>query len=214
MPTKLRQLRGWRRRTSMGIAVAVAVSLAMPLVGGLDATPAAAVPLDPTQIYIEDFENNTAAQVISLTGYVGSDGTTYSAAGPWLNRSDCNNLILRYEGPTWAPGDCGNNAGVRHNVQRLADVLGQVDAGVVGGATTTNPVDGSTADTRNNHAASAYTYQLEMAPNLAVFESSELPERLGAGRFYTSSIDIAELSCEYAGGRNNSRLDFENHCGR
>ena len=161
-----------------------------------------------TTIFEERFEHGTGAQVVTLADYVGAEGTTYTASAPWLNYDDCNNLILRYESPTWQQSYCNNNDGVRRNVQRLSDVLGQVETGVVGSTNKNTPVDGSTPQTRMNHAASAYTHLIDMAPNLAVFESAVLPARLQAGHFYTTSIDVAELSCEYAGGQNNSKLDF------
>lgn len=179
-------------------------------VSGTDGAVASpGVPADPIDFFFEDFEYGMGANTVPLTEYSSADGVTYSGDAQWQNVTDCNNLILRYESPVWSPGDCGNVTVVRNNVQRLADVLGQVGSGISGGNSAGSPVNGSTTSTRSNHAVAAYTYVVNMPNNLVVLESTDLDQPLQSGHFYTSSIDVAEVSCEYLNGNNNSRLDFD-----
>lgn len=170
--------------------------------------------LAQTTAYSEGFENGTAAATVGLANYSNSPHTPYTASVWWLNYPQCNGVVVRYTTPAFATGHCdgftaNSNNSARNNVRRLADVLGQVAAGVVGGTTDTSPVNGSTATTRTNHALTAWTIQGAGASGQTTqFETSTLPLDTSIGRYYTARVDVAEASCTYAGGVNTSSLNF------
>lgn len=193
-------------------AILVSVLCAIAGVVGLEtasAPPASAapgspgVPQAPTVVTLEDFENNPQPGVIGLTSYVGARGQTYTAERPWLSQSDCNGTILTYsQNPTQCVGNANNQAS--NNIRRLADVLGQVGAGVVGG-TDAAPVNRSTAETRQNHALSEFTLGIDPAAGSVEFRSNGPIYTTDESHFYTFSVDVAELSCYF----DHSLLDFE-----
>ncbi|WP_162622954.1 DUF7927 domain-containing protein [Microbacterium suaedae] len=152
--------------------------------------------------------------VTSLGDYVGVAGQTHTADEFWLRAGQCNGVLLQYEAAEWPAGYC--DAGIlpedipnmQNNMRRLADVLGQVGAGVAGGTTQASAVNGSNETTRSNHVVGAFTSN-ELGPDDAIqFQTSPLELPVSGTRFYTASVDVAELSCDYLGGANNSRLAF------
>ncbi|WP_431075339.1 DUF7507 domain-containing protein [Microbacterium phyllosphaerae] len=177
---------------------------------GTPGTPSA-----PTATLHETFDVGQGATSTRLVDYVGVAGQTHTAAPFWLREDQCNGVLLRYEGtvfPAVSPegGFCvdGNITNVRNNVRRMADVLGQVGAGVVGSTSTASPANGSTAATRANTAVAAYTASAAGAASQIQFQTSPLALTPAGTRFYTASVDVAEVSCTYQGGVNNSRLRF------
>ncbi|WP_067197675.1 DUF7927 domain-containing protein [Microbacterium sp. XT11] len=186
----------------------------------LGAEPAAAVPGnpgtpgDPTEVFSEGFEVGLGPTAVRLADYVGESGQTHTADPFWLREDQCNGVILQYANtvfPGASPegGFCvdGNQTNVRNNVRRLADVLGQLDAGVPGGSTG-SPANGSTSATRANHAVTAFTSDVNGPDGAVQFQTSPLNIAAQGTRFYAASVDVAELSCTFAGGENNSRLRF------
>ena len=162
---------------------------------------AAAQSLPEDVKYAEDFENGTGEMSVRLGNYSHSPYTPYSADPYWQNYGNCNGVIVRYASTNassgFSAGDCANPSGTwndalsgaasRNNVRRLADALGQVDAGVAASSPTT----------RRNHALTAWTTFTDGAADQKQFETS--PVNLGGGmRFYTARVDIAEASCDYS----------------
>lgn len=187
--------------------VAIAPAAAAP---GSPGTPSA-----PVEVFRETFEVGQGATATRLADYVGVAGQTHTADPFWLREDQCNGVLLQYEAtvfPAASPegGFCvdGDQANTRNNSRRLADVIGQVDAGVTGSTSTATPVNGSTATTRTNTAVSAFTSN-QNGPNGAVqLQTSPLDLGLSGSRFYSVSVDVAEVSCTRASGANNSRLRF------
>lgn len=189
--------------TTLGVISASAPASAFPGSPG--------IPSDATVVTLENFENGTAATSVRLNAYTGIAGATYTADPYWLDSANCNGVIVRYDSPVWGVNDCSNLDSVasRQNVRRLADVLGQVAAGVVGGSTPTTPVNGSTAATRSNHAVAEWTTSYPGPNNSVEFRTQTGLNVPATGpRFYSVSVDVAETSCGYLGGVNNSKLEF------
>lgn len=197
-----------------GYAARIACWLGFALVATLH--PASA--LAQTTVYREGFENGTGAAVVRLPNYTAAipfGGSPYTADAWWLNFGECNGLLVRYEGATvgTAPAfgtDCPNGAAAQNNVRRMADVLGQVNAGIVGSTNVAAPVNGSTTTTRNNHALTAWTAGNGSTAfdNQRQFETSPITLPISGNRYFTTRVDIAEVSCDASGGVNNSRLRF------
>ncbi|MBW1639964.1 tandem-95 repeat protein [Microbacterium resistens] len=207
------------------IAIAGTVLLA---VGGLALTPQLAlaapgspgVPSDPYVIGHEDFENGTGATATRIADYVNAGGAGYSTDEFWGRQSQCNGVILQYENTQFPSGFCqgfsdrNRDRVTQVNVRRLADVLGQVGAGVQGSQDRNTPVNGSTAETRQNSAVAEWTFWENGNPNETVLLSDPFTLPVAQGqRYYTISIDVAEVSCDYLSGQNNSRLDAFLHYG-
>lgn len=198
--------KGGRARIACWLGFALAATL----------NPASA--LAQTTVYREGFENGTGAAVVRLPNYTAAipfGGSPYTADAWWLNYGECNGLLVRYEGavvdaaPTFGT-DCPNGAAAQNNVRRMADVLGQVNAGVVGSTNVATPVNGSTTTTRNNHALTAWTSSNGSTAfdNQRQFETSPITLPISGNRYFTTRVDIAEVSCDAGGGVNNSRLRF------
>jgi len=177
--------------------------------------PVAAAPVAATVVWQEGFETGTGNAPSQLGSYRSS---SYSADPFWLNYADCNGVVVNYvatypSNNTYCvlPNDRTTQArDSRFKVSRMADVLGQVAAGAVGGSTDTTPVNASSATTRTNHAVTAMTSTAASSSvDLTVFESQSAIGLSQAG-YYVASIDVAEDSCSArpGGANNNSRLDY------
>lgn len=209
---------GTPRRRTLGGALLVPVLLVSGLVAtsvvGEDGSPAIAAPGNPgvpgpvTEVWHEGLENNTAGAASSLRDYVGESGERYTADPYWLRQDQCNGVVVRYAGATFPSGFCTTGNGAQNNVRRLADVLGQVEAGMVGSANPGAPFNGSTEATRANHAITAWTGSVAGANNGITFQTPAFDLTGRGARFYTASVNVAEVSCTYQQGVNNSRLNF------
>lgn len=186
---------------------------------------------DPVQVFAENFENgwgSTPTKTKKLESYVGSNGTTYTPTSGtrWGDITQCNGVVLSYNSSsisdfTPAGGNqvaCNlrergrqvqDTSGQAANVRRMADVLGQlyVTSGGSGSGTKSSPWNRSNSATKSNHAVTAFTYDAETRGS-QIFESNVLPSTSTTPRFYTASIDVAELSCDYNNRSANSRLRF------
>ncbi|AJR18835.1 DUF7507 domain-containing protein [Pimelobacter simplex] len=189
--------------TAAPLAMAPASSVLAAAAPGNPGVPAA-----PVQVFHEDFENGVGATASRLPGYTGAQGQTYTGAAFWTDQGQCNGVILQYASTTFPSGFCTTGNSAQPNVRRIADVLGQVEAGVVGSTSTATPVNGSTAATQRNHAVTAWTGNVNGADNQIVAQSSPFRLTPNGKRFYTTSVNVAEVSCTYLNGANNSRLDF------
>ncbi|WP_418064474.1 hypothetical protein [Pimelobacter simplex] len=208
-----RRRTGWHGAVALvllaGLAGAAAPLATAPASSVLAAAPGdPGVPAAPVQVFHEDFENGVGATAGRLPGYTGAQGQTYTGAAFWTDQGQCNGVILQYASTTFPSGYCTTGNSAQPNVRRIADVLGQVEAGVVGSTSTATPVNGSTAATQRNHAVTAWTGNVAGAANQIVAESAPFAVTPNGKRFYTTSVNVAEVSCTYLNGANNSRLDF------
>lgn len=164
---------------------------------------AAGVPEAPAQVWLEDFETGTTPAALGTYA-----SNRYTAAAFWLNNASCNGMLVNFT-TTFTTAYCGTTDSVaRNQARRLADVLGQLRLGVVGGTTTA--VNGSTtgaSGSQANRAVVDLTAVNSTTANQTVIESVA-PVGISAvgDRYYAASIDIAEDTCSVALATN-SRLN-------
>ena len=213
-----RQRGGGQRRWIASTLSVMLVASSLVVVGAATAASAVGpvvleaghpgVPSDPTEVFVETFENGTAGVAEGLEAYPGTNGVTYTAEYPWLEQTDCNGTILSYSVSLSPCPNGSNQAYPRDNTRRLADVLGQIVAGVPGG-TDAAPANGSDATTQANRALTAFTNTINPAANsIALRSVSAGMVALPVSRYLTFSVDVAELSCTFLNGQNVSRLNF------
>lgn len=201
--------------------VATTPAYAAPSVAEATAQPAALVSMAagvaeaPVEVWSEGFEQGQSNTPTPLGTYA-TVGTTprYSADAFWLNYADCNGVVVNYNATFPGSGYCSNGgttgaAASKYKVRRMADVLGQVQAGATGGATDTTPVNASSDASKNNHAVTAMTTSANSTTGNRKMLESTAPLALSStpttSRYYTMSIEVAEDSCTAA---NNSRLNL------
>lgn len=170
------------------------------------------VPGFPNQVFHETFEVGQGVNATKLANYVGVNGQTHTADPFWLRYDQCNGVLMRYEMPHITGEYCEvggrDTREARNNTRRLADVLGQLEAGVVGSTNSATPVNASNATTKLNHAVTAFTHTVNGPNNAVMIKTSPLNIAADETRFYVASVDVAELSCTHMGGANNSALRF------
>lgn len=172
---------------------------------------AAGVPAAPVLLFNETFENGTGADPVDVDAYTGTGGTTYTGDPYFVDQANCNGVLVQYSNTNFPlTGVCTqpNIADSRSNIRRFADVLGQFNAGVVGG-TDASPANGSTAATQANHAVAEWTTRNAAAAGADIeLQSTVLNLPATSSRYVTMSLDVVEASCTYLAGANNSKLDF------
>jgi hypothetical protein len=181
--------------------------LAGPSIGLFAANVAEA----PVQVWAEGFDA-TGNDLLRL-GTFG--GNAYTADTFWLDYANCNGVIVNYNTTNFSTAECTstnaqNQLNARLNVRRMADVLGQVNAGVAGSSSATAPVNGSTDATRSNRAVGEWT-----SAGTGATGANRVAERLTAlglsataARYYISSIDVVEASCTTATSRSQITLSL------
>lgn len=157
---------------------------------------AAGVPEQPADVWIETFEQglNTTTPS-SITAYAGG---RYTSTG-WATGTNCTGVLVNYTAgypnAQFCPSQgLGQTTISAREVRRLADVLGQVAAGVVGSTAANTPVAGSTTTTRTNHALVALPYAT--AGGTVVAQSAAgIGVSAGGSRYYTLRFDAAGAPC-------------------
>lgn len=170
---------------------------------------ATGIPEAPRQVWSETFEQNLANVATGLPAYASG---RYTASSGWVNGTSCTGVLVNYLATYPNAAFCPSQGTVAtpttvsaREVRRLADVLGQVAAGVVGGSAANSPANGSTASgTRTNHALVAY-------PNAAVTGGTTVLQSVNPlgvtapdRRFYQVRMNAAGAVC----GTNNASLQL------
>lgn len=205
-------------RPAPAVAPAAPVAVRDTAPGGIRPL-AAGIPEAPVVVWSESFDDVAGTAPLALSQYPAPATFRYTASTFWGNAAACNGVLLRYDSSfagTTALCDADTatvDALTQRQARRLADVLGQVNAGVTGGTADNAPVNGSTATTRGNRA----TAELSMTGSATSAQTVVLEARAGAApspapttnRYYAVSLDVAEDSCPLrpGGANNNSRLD-------
>ena len=171
---------------------------------------AAGVPEAPVEVWAERFAEVGGSALVRLPDYASG---AYTADTFWLDYADCNGVLVTYNtalaaGATECTStNATNQQNARVNIRRMADVLGQVDAGVTGG-TSAAPANGSTAATRSNRALAEWT-----SSGTGAAGGTRMLDRVTgtgvanpAGGYFTASIDIVEASCTTASARSQIAL--------
>ncbi len=163
----------------MGI-IGVTVLSALSLVGvgssaqALPGTPG--TPQSGSVVYSEDFENGVTSPTY-LEDYVGADGTRYTADASWRDHTQCNGNITSFASSA-EPQCLAASASGEGRTRQLAWALGA----------------GDTA----NHSVSAWTSQQTLTmnpPNAVEFATVDPIALTSAGRYLTTSVDLAAVSC-------------------
>lgn len=163
---------------------------------------AAGVPETPAEMWTETFELGLGPTLPSaLTAYASG---RYTASPGWSTPSTCTGVLVNYTA-AYYPTETSScprqllNGGLvstlpAREVRRLADVLGQVAAGVAGSSSATAPIVGSTDATRTNHALVGYP---ATAPGgTTVLESTAALGIAASGsRYYTLRLNAAAAGC-------------------
>lgn len=158
---------------------------------------AAGVPADPAEVWIETFEQGLSTTTPSgITAYAGG---RYTASSGWSAGTSCTGMLVNYTATYPNAQFCptqnsGTNTSAAREVRRLADVLGQVNAGAAGSTSATAPASASSAATRANHALTARPYATVSGTTVAQ-SASPLGVTADAARYYTLRFDAAGAPC-------------------
>ncbi|TLM83221.1 hypothetical protein [Pseudarthrobacter sp. NamE5] len=170
---------------------------------------AAGVAEAPRQVWTEAFEQGLTNTASGLSAYSGG---RYTASTGWRNGTSCTGVLVNYAAPYPNPAFCptqqvggvGQSSLAAREVRRMADVLGQVSAGVTGSTSATSPANGSTSGTQTNHALVSLPYAT-VAGGTTVLQSTG-----GAGvsapdsRYYMLGMNAVGAQC----GTNNASLSL------
>ncbi|WP_314140007.1 hypothetical protein [uncultured Plantibacter sp.] len=133
-------------------------------------------PQSGSVVYSEDFENGVTSPTY-LEDYVGADGTRYTADASWRDHTQCNGNITSFASSA-EPQCLAASASGEGRTRQLAWALGA----------------GDTA----NHSVSAWTSQQTLTmnpPNAVEFATVDPIALTSAGRYLTTSVDLAAVSC-------------------
>ncbi|HKP06134.1 MAG TPA: hypothetical protein VJU58_02675, partial [Microbacterium sp.] len=165
---------------------------------------AAGVPEAGTPVWTETFEQGLSATTPSgITAYAGS---RFTANAAWATGTNCTGVLVNYTASYPNSAFCpsepiligigGSSTLGAREVRRLADVLGQVGAGVTGSTSSTGPVAATTAATQANHALTAAPYATLASGNSLVLRSaSAIGVTAPTSRYYAIRADVAGDEC-------------------
>ncbi|AZS35839.1 hypothetical protein CVS47_00437 [Microbacterium lemovicicum] len=170
---------------------------------------AAGVPDDPVEVWTETFEQGLNTTTPSgLAGYAGS---RYTWSTGWASGANCTGVLVNYSAPVANSAFCpyvtiiggvgGNNTSGPRETRRMADVLGQVAAGVAPG-TSGAPAVGSTNTTRGNHALTNAPSATIAGGSTVLQSAAGITVSAPSSRYYTMRLDAVGDEC----GTNNANL--------
>ncbi|WP_422391317.1 prealbumin-like fold domain-containing protein [Arthrobacter sp. N1] len=156
---------------------------------------AAGVPESPRPAWIDTFEQGLTNAPSGITAYAAN---RYTISSGWATGTNCTGILLNYVAPypntAFCPSQTTGGSSAAREARRIADVLGQVQAGVPGGSATA-AANGSTATTRSNHALVSLPYTT-VAGGTTVLQSTA---GIGLGapnaRYYSLAMDAAGTRC-------------------
>jgi LPXTG-motif cell wall-anchored protein len=170
---------------------------------------AAGVAEAPRQVWVESFEQGLINTASALSGYSGGQ---YTGSAGWLSGTSCTGVLANYPAPYPNPAYCptqtiggvGQSSLAAREVRRMADVLGQVTAGVTGSASASAPANGSTATTQNNHALLARPYATVTGGTTVLQSNNGIGVTAPDARFYALGMNAVGTQC----GTNNASLSL------
>ncbi|WP_144760923.1 hypothetical protein [Curtobacterium sp. 9128] len=169
-------------------ATALVVPLPSPAVaaprtdttGVAAATPAAASP--PRRFFTEDFENGVGSSAVMIDQYVGAQGSRYTADPAWIDRAECNGVVMNALVPS---GACQSAEGA---ISTFSEVLGRITG----------------TDPQTNHSLSAWTRSRDTPARAVQLRTVGRTDVGQPGRFVTFGVDAVAGSC----GQAHPLLDF------
>lgn len=161
---------------------------------------AAGVAEAPRQVWTEAFEQGLTNTASGLAAYSGG---LYTGSTGWLTGTSCTGVLLNYRAPYPNPAFCptqqlglGQSSLAARDARRMADVLGQVSAGVTGSATANSPANGSTANgTQLNHALVAVPYSTVAGGTTVLQSKDALGFTPAASRYYALGMNAVGAQC-------------------
>ena len=160
---------------------------------------AAGIAEAPVEVWSENFEQGLAATgLTSITAYANA---RFTASSGWASTANCTGVILAYNAPYPNTQVCpnqglvGNSTLSAREVRRLADVLGQVGAGVAGSTAAGTPTAGSTDTSRANHALVALPYATVAGGTTLAQTNAGIGVAAPASRYYTLRFTAAAAAC-------------------
>lgn len=166
---------------------------------------AAGVAEAPRTVWTEGFEQGLGNSASALTSYSGR----YTTSTGWGVPAVCTGQLVNHLSPFPNASFCptqtilvaGRSTVAARETRRMADVLGQVGAGVVGSTSQTAPVNGSTTATQTNHALTEFPYG-SVAGGTTVAQSAAIGVTAPGSRYYAVRMNAAGAQC----GTNNASL--------
>ncbi|MFJ3379200.1 hypothetical protein ACIPJ2_02225 [Curtobacterium sp. NPDC090217] len=158
------------------VAGPVVVAPSAALAGSASASGGHPAAAPPRVLFAEDFEHGVGSSVVMVDQYVGSSGQRYSADPAWIDRSECNGMVMNSQVPS---GACQSEAGA---ISTFSEVLGQING--------TAP--------KTNHALSAWTRSRNTPANAVQLRTVGSTDIGRPGRFVSFGVDAVAGSCTYA----------------
>ncbi|WP_146082249.1 LPXTG cell wall anchor domain-containing protein [Rathayibacter sp. AY1A1] len=163
-------------------------------------TLAAGVAEAPRQVWTETFEQGLTATPSALTAYANG---RYTAATGWSTATNCTGVLVNYTAPYPNPAFCptrplltvGTGSSAARETRRMADVLGQVAAGVPGSTSSTAPANGSNTGTQANHALVEYPYAAVTGGTTVAQSAAGIGVSAPAARYYAVGMNAAGGQC-------------------
>ncbi|PPF64077.1 hypothetical protein C5E11_05040 [Clavibacter michiganensis] len=180
--------------------------------GGDFGTLAAGIPEAPRQVWIEAFEQGLTNTASGLAAYSGG---RYTASTGWANGTACTGVLVNYLSPYPNPAFCptqpllvvGQSSVAAREIRRMADVLGQVAAGVTGSTSASSPTNGSTTGTagsQGNHALVSLPYGTVAGGTTVLTSATGIGVAAPASRYYALRMNAVGAQC----GTNNASLSL------
>ncbi|WP_314322942.1 LPXTG cell wall anchor domain-containing protein [Paenarthrobacter ilicis] len=171
---------------------------------------AAGVAEAPRQIWNETFEQGLGNTATGISTY---SGNLYTSSTGWANGTSCTgvlvNYLAAYPNPSFCPTQplavVGQSSVAARDTRRMADVLGQVAAGVTGSSTANSPANGSAAaTTQRNHALVAIPYAAVTGGTTVLQSTNGIGVTAPDSRFYALGMNAVGTQC----GTNNASLSL------
>ncbi|WGM22866.1 LPXTG cell wall anchor domain-containing protein (plasmid) [Paenarthrobacter sp. OM7] len=170
---------------------------------------AAGVPEATRQVWIESFEQGLTTAATGLPSYSGGK---YTASTGWRSGTSCTGVLINYTAPYPNAAFCptqpllavGQSSLAARDGRRMADVLGQVSAGVVGSTSGTTPANGSTAGTQSNHALVSIPYAVVAGGTTVLQSAAGTGISAPDSRYYAVGMNAVGAQC----GTNNASLSL------
>lgn len=160
---------------------------------------AAGIAEEPRPVWIESFEEGLTNSASGLPAYAAG---RYTASAGWVNGTSCTGVLVNYLAPYPNAQFCPSQnvilttTAAAREARRLADVLGQVAAGVVGSTSDSAPANGYTAaGTRTNHALVSLPYSTVTGGSTVLQSVDEVGLTAPDRRYYALELKAAGASC-------------------
>ena len=162
---------------------------------------AAGVPEAPREVWTEGFESGL--NTTTPSGIATYASGRYTASTGWANGTSCTGVLVNfsatYPNTSFCPTQIlGTSTVAAREVRRMADILGQLADGVIGGTAQNTPANGSTtgaAGTQANHALTSDAYAAVSGGTTVAQSAAAIGVTADGSRFYAGAFDAAGAQC-------------------